>query len=143
MKIHRYGRHYTRTVNITKGRFNYVVKHVNEAPRRLGITNKIFLNAILETLRTPTEHYASHKDIFFSIPVQLHLQKTTMQRTSPQIIKRMVMRVAINQTTGTLVTAYVTDNKTAVAQAWNTSPWAASHPDGVDTVPSDNQYGTG
>ena len=112
-----------------------MTKHVVETPAKLGVSKSTFLKAVVETLKTPTdiEPQTKGRTLLYSGPIAL--TEDNSQTGQSIIVKRMVMRVAINQTNGNLATAYLTSNKEAVAQAWNTSPWSASHPNGVDTMP--------
>jgi hypothetical protein len=123
-------------VNVTTRNFNYVLKHVNETPKKLGVTKRVFLNAVLDTLKTPVDIQPQNSThtLLYSGPIALTEASDGSGEAS--IIKKMVMRVAINQTNGNLVTAYLTSDKEAVAQNWNTSSWKEIHPNGVSTSPS-------
>jgi hypothetical protein len=126
--IQGYGDGYTRTVDITRSRFNYVLKHQKETPKKLGVTKKDFLNAIVETLRKPTniEKQTDRGTLLYSGPIELTEGNSD---TGEVVLKKMVMSVAINQTNGNLVTSYLTSDKQAIADNWDTSLWIASHPD--------------
>jgi hypothetical protein len=126
-KIQQYAEGYTSIINITRGRLNQHVNNESDHLAQAKISKKEFLNAIRETVRTPSNiKIQKNGTLLYSGPI-----RSVEQVPDGQIVsegKKQVFFVSINAQNGNLVTAFVRSAPKDVNAAWSQGPWIDRNP---------------
>jgi RHS repeat-associated protein len=107
----------TTTVNITQESLSHIAKHIDET----GLSDEKYLRAILQTLRVPGDVVVQpgNHTLLYSGPIE----DEEVENGQVVSLTKKVMFVSIDETNGSLVTAYLSHAPSEVRKAWSEGPW--------------------